>query len=223
MKHDLENKEEQPQPSKKAKRVYGNDEHTSEDNKYVLADADYDDVATFHEWQRQLGLDLKEWDESRNGPIAHRCLDSVYFVLFQSGYKRPANWNDPSKYFKITLLNGDGGDGSDYHYVRCDQLQASQFDHLITVGIYNNGELGMAARVYMWFHENDGDCGGEELDEEGLSEYGYSHMKENATFCKDAYDENGVPIVLLNRLERPLVPECEFNIAFAASLYISGW
>lgn len=207
------------------KRVYEEEKRNFRNQKMKLNEAQEEEKKAFHQWQKDAGLLVDEWDEVRNGPLAHRCLDSVLFILFLNDYKRPEHWNDASKYHQITLLHGDGGDFSNYHYVRCDQLSGSQFDHLIAVSIFNDGELGMFSRVYGWFEPKraEEDMGGTELDENGLSEYGYSHMKEWSLFGKDAYDDQENILVLKNRIEKPLVPECAFHIGFATSLYVSGW
>ena len=205
------------------KRNYSEEKTTYNSKKFKLSDADVQEIASFEQWKKDAGLLTEEWDEKRNGPLAHRCLDSVLYAQYKNNYVRPLKWNDPSKYHQITFLNGDGGDGSNFHYLRCDQLSPSQFDHLMTANFFNGGEHGIFSRIDGWFSVYTEDLGSTDLDKDGLSEYGYSHMKEHGCFREDKVDADGNIIILKNRLEKPLVAECAFHIGFAVSLYVCGW
>lgn len=206
------------------KRTYDNQSSNNQNKKMKLKNADEEDLAKFAEWKKEAGLEIDNYDEARNGPISSRCLEKVLFVLFKNEYNRPENWNDPTKFNHITLVDGDGGEFTNFNYVRCDQLNGAQFDHLMTLSMYNNGDDGLPSRVDMWFAKDREDIGSETIDPStGLNDYGYSHLSEIAMFNEDKYSEDGKVLVLRERLHKPFVSECANHVGFAHSFYVSGF
>jgi len=95
------------------------------------------------------GLRKKQWDEKRNGPIAHRCSNDVYRILADARYERPLEWNNPDKYWCITIIAIDDKIG--HVYVSCDELSGSQFDLLYAAKLCNSEGFDLRERILRWF------------------------------------------------------------------------
>lgn len=95
------------------------------------------------------GLRKKQWDEKRNGPIAHRCSNAVYSILADAQYDRPFYWNNPDQYCCITIITIDDKIG--HVYVNCDELTGSQFDLLYAAKLCDSEGIGLRERILRWF------------------------------------------------------------------------
>lgn len=173
----------------------------------------------FASWKKTRGLDTDAWDEKRNGPLSSRCNEKALGILCDHNYERPAGWNSSSKYWRIMIDTEDDINAKEY-YIRCDQLNASQFDHLYALAA-NRGDCGfdgLKHRVMAWFLKNpkNNKCYVENEDGDThqvpMSEYAGEAGMFHATRYAD--DEKKIPVILKQTPYFSFNDVCFRNTAF---------
>lgn len=176
----------------------------------------------FQKWKEDNGLTVEAYDESKHGPIAHRCEEYVLRWLFKRKYKRSVLSNSENHYFEIMMISKDDSEWFTLAFIRCDKLSGAQFDHLCALKFGAGDGSRIERRVERWFEHFDSVDECNAACKTAEKEEDISHPMEIGLFrmeCSDGADDS--PIVLItnaNNFIPSIAAQCNFSVAFKSVL-----
>lgn len=178
--------------------------------------------AMFGRWKKSNGYGRDEWDESRNGPLASRPSEKTLGILFLHEYTRPDGWNSRDRWWRILLENDMDDDGRKAFYVRCDQLNAGQFDALFALAMRRGDASfdGVKHRVLAWFIDRPArTCNvGKVCESADETRPLTAYPEESGMFAKTKYADDDpyklLPLVLRCRHWNTYHDKCFRNTAY---------